>query len=62
VAEDRAASDEVDRRTAALLETAGWSEAPAARLGRPPVTREIVGEDLDLPLAAGQRGGGAAGR
>jgi DNA-binding SARP family transcriptional activator len=55
VAEDRAASDEVDRRTAALLETAGWSEAPAARVGRPPVTREIVGEDLDLPLAAGRQ-------
>jgi hypothetical protein len=50
VAGDRSETDEVDRRTAALLETAGWSEAPAARPGRPPVTREIVSEDLDLPV------------
>ncbi len=50
VAGDRSETDEVDRRTAALTETAGWSEAPAARRGRPPVTREIVGEDLDLPV------------
>ncbi len=42
--------EEVDRRTAALLETAGWSEPPVKRKGRPPVTREIVGEDLDLPV------------
>jgi DNA-binding SARP family transcriptional activator len=50
VAGDRAETEEVDRRTAALMETAGWSEAPAAHGVRPPVTREIVGEDLDLPL------------
>ena len=50
VASDRAETEEVDRRTAALMETAGWSEAPPARAGRPPVTREIVGEDLDLPV------------
>ena len=50
VAGDRSETDEVDRRTAALMETAGWSEAPAARAGRPPVTREIVREDLDLPV------------
>jgi DNA-binding SARP family transcriptional activator len=49
VAGDRSETDEVDRRTAALMETAGWSEAPAVR-GRPPVTREIVREDLDLPV------------
>jgi DNA-binding SARP family transcriptional activator len=36
----------VDRRTADLLEQAGWSEAPE-RPARP-VTREIVSEDLDL--------------
>jgi predicted ATPase len=46
---DRSETEEVDRRTAALLETAGWSEAPAG-IGRSPATREIVGEDLDLPL------------
>ena len=50
VAADRSETEEVDRRTAALMETAGWSEAPAAHGVRPPVTREIVGEDLDLPL------------
>jgi DNA-binding SARP family transcriptional activator len=50
VAGDRSEADEADRRTAALMETAGWSEAPAARGSRPPVTREIVGEDLDLPV------------
>jgi hypothetical protein len=49
VAGDRSETDEVDRRTAALMETAGWSEAPAVR-DRPPVTREIVREDLDLPV------------
>jgi len=50
VAGDRSEADEADRRTAALMETAGWSEAPAARGSRPPVTREIVGEDMDLPV------------
>jgi DNA-binding SARP family transcriptional activator len=50
VACDRSEIEEVDRRTAALMETAGWSEAPPPRAGRPPVTREIVGEDLDLPV------------
>jgi DNA-binding SARP family transcriptional activator len=47
-AEDRTARDEVDRRTAALMEAAGWSEVPAT--GRPVATREIVTEDLDLPV------------
>jgi hypothetical protein len=47
---DRSETEEVDRRTAGLMETAGWSEAPAPHGGRPPITREIVGEDLDLPL------------
>jgi predicted ATPase len=50
VAGDRSEADEVDRRTAALMETAGWSEMPAVGRGRPPVTREIVREDLDLPV------------
>ena len=31
-----------------LMETAGWSQAPADRGRRQPVTREIVQEDLDL--------------
>ena len=48
VAGDRAQNDEVDRRTAMLMETAGWSQAPADRGRRQPVTREIVQEDLDL--------------
>ena len=50
VAGDRAQSDEVDRRTAILMESAGWSQAPADRGRRQPVTREIVREDLDLPV------------
>jgi DNA-binding SARP family transcriptional activator len=50
VAGNRAENDEVDRRTAMLMETAGWSQAPAERRRRPPVTREIVAEDLDLPV------------
>jgi hypothetical protein len=37
----------VDVLTAEVLERAGLSEAPR-RSGAPPVTREIVGEDLDL--------------
>jgi DNA-binding SARP family transcriptional activator len=50
VAGDRSATDEVDRRTAVLMEAAGWSETPPAQRSRPPITREIVGEDLDLPV------------
>jgi DNA-binding SARP family transcriptional activator len=50
VAGDRAENDEVDRRTAMLMETAGWTQAPATRERRQPLTREIVGEDLDLPV------------
>jgi DNA-binding SARP family transcriptional activator len=41
---------EVNRRTAEVLEVAGWSEVPAAARRGPPVTREIVPEDLDLPV------------
>jgi DNA-binding SARP family transcriptional activator len=40
---------EVNRRTADVLEVAGWSEVPAAVRRGLPVTREIVQEDLDLP-------------
>ena len=40
---------EVNRRTADLLETAGWSEVPAGVPRGLPATREIAGEDLDLP-------------
>jgi DNA-binding SARP family transcriptional activator len=40
--------DDVNRRTSDLLEVAGWSAAPERR--RVPVTREIVTEDLDLPV------------
>jgi hypothetical protein len=40
---------EVNRRTADVLEVAGWSEVPASVARAVPVTREIGGEDLDLP-------------
>jgi DNA-binding SARP family transcriptional activator len=45
---DRTETDDVNRRTADLIEAAGWSAAPARRPS--PVTREIVTEDLDLPV------------
>ncbi|HEU5042324.1 MAG TPA: AAA family ATPase, partial [Gemmatimonadales bacterium] len=41
---------EVNRRTADVLEVAGWSEVPATVARAIPVTREIVQEDLDLPV------------
>ena len=41
-------TDVVNRRTADLLEAAGWSAAPER--SPLPVTREIVTEDLDLPV------------
>ena len=37
------------RRTADLLETAGWSEVPPGTPRGLPATREIVSDDLDLP-------------
>jgi DNA-binding SARP family transcriptional activator len=44
-----AESDAVNRLTAAVLEAAGWSEAPPlAKLGSP-ITRELEREDFDLP-------------
>jgi hypothetical protein len=33
-----------------LMETAGWTQAPVGVRTRQPVTREIVAEDLDLPV------------
>jgi predicted ATPase len=45
-------AEEVDRRTALLMEVAGWREVPTDRSSRRPTTREIVGEDLDLPVRA----------
>jgi hypothetical protein len=49
-ASSQAETDEVNRRTADLLEMAGWSEVPPDRSRGLPATREIVGEDLDLPV------------
>jgi DNA-binding SARP family transcriptional activator len=42
--------DEVNRRTADVLEVAGWSEVPTPAARAIPVTREIGQEDLDLPV------------
>jgi len=41
-------SDAINRRTANVLELAGWSEAPPLIELGGPVTRELVGEDFDL--------------
>jgi DNA-binding SARP family transcriptional activator len=41
-------ADVVNRRTAELLEAAGWTTPPERRSA--PVTREMVTEDLDLPV------------
>jgi DNA-binding SARP family transcriptional activator len=41
---------DVNRRTADLLETAGWSEVPAGTPRGIPATREIASDDLDLPV------------
>jgi DNA-binding SARP family transcriptional activator len=45
-----AQADEVNRLTAEVLEVAGWSEAPPGIRAGGPITREIVGDDLDLPV------------
>ena len=43
-------TDEVNRRTADVLEAAGWSEVPPhGKLGGP-ITRELEQEDFDLPV------------
>lgn len=60
VAGSRAEVEEVDRRTAVLMEAAGWREVPAGRGSRIPTTREIVAEDLDLPVRAQDAAAGAA--
>jgi len=39
-------TDAVDQLTADVMERAGWSEVPSRTA--PPITREIVSEDLDL--------------
>jgi predicted ATPase len=49
-ARDAEEADLVNRRTADLIEAAGWSAAPHRR--PEPITREIITEDLDLPAAA----------
>jgi DNA-binding SARP family transcriptional activator len=41
---------EVNRRTADLLESAGWNEVPPGVSRGLPATREIAGEDLDLSV------------
>ncbi len=43
-------SAEVNRRTADNLEAAGWREVPADIRPGGPATREIVKDDLDLPV------------
>jgi DNA-binding SARP family transcriptional activator len=43
-------SAEVNRRTADILEVAGWREVPPDIRPGGPATREIVKDDLDLPV------------
>jgi hypothetical protein len=43
-------ADQVNRMTAQVLELAGWSEPPPRVRAGGPITREIVGEDMDLPV------------
>ena len=43
-------SSEVNRRTADVLEMAGWREVPPDLRPVGPATREIVKDDLDLPV------------
>jgi DNA-binding SARP family transcriptional activator len=45
-------ADEVDRRTARVLELAGWREAPAVRMRSTLTMRAVQQDDLDLPLRA----------
>jgi hypothetical protein len=49
-ASDEEQRADVNRRTADLLETAGWSEVPAGTPRGMPATREIASDDLDLPV------------
>ncbi|MBW8769374.1 MAG: AAA family ATPase, partial [Gemmatimonadetes bacterium] len=43
-------ADEVDRRTARILELAGWHEAPPVRARATLTMRRVEQDDLDLPL------------
>jgi hypothetical protein len=45
-------ADEVDRRTARILELAGWREAPPVRTRATLTMRAVQQDDLDLPLRA----------
>jgi len=45
-------ADEVDRRTARILELAGWREAPPVRTRATLTMRPVQQDDLDLPLRA----------
>jgi len=45
-------SDDVGRRTARILELAGWHEAPAVRTRTTLTMRPVQQDDLDLPLRA----------
>jgi predicted ATPase len=44
--------DTVNRLTAHVLEAAGWTEAPRPATIGGPITRELVREDLDLPMSS----------
>jgi hypothetical protein len=43
---------DVDRRTARILELAGWHEAPRVRARATLTMRHVEQDDLDLPLRA----------
>ena len=43
-------TEDVDRRTARILELAGWREAPAGRTRTTLTMRPVQPDDLDLPL------------
>ncbi|HEU5304223.1 MAG TPA: AAA family ATPase [Gemmatimonadales bacterium] len=50
-ARGNAETDAVNRLTADVLEAAGWSEAPPLTKLGSPITRELEGEDFDLPVS-----------
>jgi predicted ATPase len=49
-ARDKPETDAVNRRTAEVLEAAGWSEAPPLTKLGGPITRDLEREDFDLPV------------
>jgi hypothetical protein len=49
-ARGEAETDTVNRLTADVLESAGWSEPPPLTQLGGPITRELVEEDFDLPV------------